>query len=75
MAFSSRLLAGSTENLVEPQHRETIGRSSPLGAIVHETGEPLFRLILNAYWGPLEFELPPADYGCENPWRLATRHR
>ena len=28
----------------------------------------LFYLILNAYWEPLDFELPPADKGRE-PWR------
>jgi glycogen operon protein len=26
-------------------------------------------LILNAYWEPLDFELPPLDKGGENPWR------
>jgi isoamylase len=26
-------------------------------------------LILNAYWGPLDFELPPVNKGQENPWR------
>ena len=26
-------------------------------------------LILNAYWEPLDFELPPVDKGGENPWR------
>ena len=26
-------------------------------------------LILNAYWGPLDFELPPVNNGQENPWR------
>jgi glycogen operon protein len=29
----------------------------------------LVYLILNAYWEPLEFELPPADKGGENVWR------
>ncbi len=29
----------------------------------------LFHLILNAYWEPLDFELPPLDNGGENPWR------
>jgi glycogen operon protein len=28
----------------------------------------IFHLILNAYWGPLDFELPPVDNGRENPW-------
>jgi isoamylase len=28
-----------------------------------------FHLILNAYWEPLDFELPPVDTGIENPWR------
>jgi isoamylase len=26
-------------------------------------------LILNAYWEPLDFELPPVDQGGANPWR------
>jgi isoamylase len=29
----------------------------------------LFHLILNAYWEPLEFELPPADDRSEYGWR------
>jgi glycogen operon protein len=29
----------------------------------------LFHLILNAYWEPLEFELPPASGGGGNAWR------
>ncbi|MCI0388857.1 MAG: glycogen debranching protein GlgX [Acidobacteria bacterium] len=29
----------------------------------------LFHLILNAYWEPLEFELPPVEKGGGNPWR------
>ena len=29
----------------------------------------LFHLILNAYWEPLEFELPPRTKGDGNPWR------
>jgi isoamylase len=29
----------------------------------------LFHLILNAYWEPLDFELPPAANGNTNPWR------
>ncbi|HBL24862.1 MAG TPA: glycogen debranching enzyme GlgX [Deltaproteobacteria bacterium] len=33
-------------------------------------GEGLFfHMIFNAYWEPLEFELPPVDNGQENPWR------
>src|SRR5262249_39755569 len=28
----------------------------------------LFYLILNAYWQPLEFELPPLDQGSEATW-------
>jgi len=33
-------------------------------------GEGLFfHMIFNAYWGPLEFELPPLNNGRENPWR------
>jgi glycogen operon protein len=30
----------------------------------------LFHLILNAYWEPLDFELPPAIDDDANPWRL-----
>ena len=29
----------------------------------------LFYLILNAYWEPLDFELPPLDTGGSNAWR------
>jgi isoamylase len=29
----------------------------------------VFHLILNAYWEPLEFELPPVGNGRANPWR------
>jgi glycogen operon protein len=29
----------------------------------------LFYLILNAYWEPLDFELPPVSDGSTNPWR------
>lgn len=29
----------------------------------------LFHVILNAYWDPLEFELPPADHQSEIAWR------
>ena len=29
----------------------------------------LFHLILNAYWEPLEFELPPVKSNDPNPWR------
>ena len=29
----------------------------------------LFYLILNAYWEPLDFELPPVSNGGANPWR------
>jgi isoamylase len=29
----------------------------------------LFHLILNAYWEPLNFELPPLDTGEADPWR------
>ena len=28
----------------------------------------LFHLILNAYWEPLDFELPPPDQAAGNPW-------
>jgi glycogen operon protein len=29
----------------------------------------LFHVILNAYWQPLDFELPRLDNAAENPWR------
>jgi glycogen operon protein len=29
----------------------------------------LFYMILNAYWEPLDFELPPVSNGSDNPWR------
>ncbi len=29
----------------------------------------LLHLILNAYWEPLDFELPPVENGDSNPWR------
>lgn len=29
----------------------------------------LFYMILNTYWEPLEFELPPVDNGSAHPWR------
>jgi glycogen operon protein len=29
----------------------------------------LFHAIFNAYWEPLEFELPSAADGCVHPWR------
>jgi isoamylase len=29
----------------------------------------LLHMILNAFWGPLDFELPPVDNGDEHPWR------
>jgi glycogen operon protein len=29
----------------------------------------MFHLVFNAYWEPLEFELPPLDTGVWNPWR------
>ncbi len=29
----------------------------------------LFHVILNAYWQPLDFELPRLDSAGENPWR------
>jgi isoamylase len=29
----------------------------------------LFHVILNAYWHPLDFELPRLDSPRENPWR------
>jgi len=29
----------------------------------------LVHVILNAYWEPLEFELPPPAHGAREPWR------
>jgi isoamylase len=29
----------------------------------------LFHVILNAYWKPLDFDLPRLDNAIENPWR------
>ena len=29
----------------------------------------LFHLMLNAYWQPLDFDIPPVDRGGEPPWR------
>jgi isoamylase len=29
----------------------------------------IFHLIANAYWNPLDFELPPVNNGCLDPWR------
>ncbi|MDR4506635.1 MAG: glycogen debranching protein GlgX [Candidatus Brocadiaceae bacterium] len=29
----------------------------------------LLHIIMNAYWEPLDFELPPAENGGKNPWR------
>jgi isoamylase len=29
----------------------------------------IFHLIANAYWNPLDFELPPVNNGCPDPWR------
>jgi glycogen operon protein len=33
------------------------------------TPERMLRVILNAYWEPLEFELPPVADGACDPWR------
>jgi isoamylase len=33
------------------------------------TEKLLFHLILNAYWEPLDFELPPSESGAKSPWR------
>ena len=38
-------------------------------AFTVEVGELLFHVILNAYWEPLDFELPRLDRAGENPWR------
>lgn len=32
-------------------------------------GKILLHMIMNAYWGPLDFELPPVGNGAGNPWR------
>ena len=36
--------------------------------------ELLLHLILNAYWEPLDFELPPVDNGDGNPMAPMDRH-
>jgi glycogen operon protein len=41
--------------------------SLALGGELHEEGL-LFHLILNAYWEPLEFELPPLESGAWRRW-------
>ena len=38
-------------------------------AFTVEVGELLFHVILNAYWQPLDFELPRLDSAVGNPWR------
>ena len=38
-------------------------------AFTVEVGELLFHVFLNAYWEPLDFELPRLDRAGENPWR------
>ncbi|HEX4708343.1 MAG TPA: glycogen debranching protein GlgX [Candidatus Udaeobacter sp.] len=45
------------------------GESSHSIAFTVEAGDLLFHVILNAYWQPLDFELPPLDNAAENPWR------
>ena len=49
------------------------GRSSHSLALTAEIeitgGRLLLHLILNAYWEPLDFELPPLDKECEPHWR------
>jgi glycogen operon protein len=37
-------------------------------AFTVEVGEVLFHVILNAYWEPLDFELPRLDRAGENSW-------
>jgi isoamylase len=32
-------------------------------------GRFLLHAMLNAYWEPLTFELPPLPAGCQQPWR------
>jgi glycogen operon protein len=43
-------------------------RSVALGAEMWKAGLYV-HLILNAYWEPLDFELPAPDNGSENPWQ------
>jgi isoamylase len=53
--------------LHEPDWRDC-SHSLALSAEIRKEGI-LFHLMLNAYWEPLEFELPPVDAGGESPWR------
>jgi glycogen operon protein len=44
--------------------------SHSIAVIAELRNEPfVFYLILNAYWEPLEFELPPVDNGSQKHWR------
>ena len=44
--------------------------SHSIAVIAELRNEPVvFYLILNAYWEPLEFELPPGDNGSQKDWR------
>ncbi len=52
-------------------NRPDWGRSShsvAFSAMMHEE-QILLYLILNAYWEPLDFELPPVDNREDSPWR------
>ncbi len=44
------------------------GENSHSIAFTVEAGELLFHVILNAYWEPLDFELPRLDRAGENSW-------
>jgi isoamylase len=57
-------LAWHGVKLNQPDWRE----SSHSIAFTVEVGELLFHVILNAYWQPLDFELPRLDSAGENPW-------
>ncbi|CEF49090.1 unnamed protein product [uncultured bacterium] len=57
-------LAWHGVKLNQPDWRE----SSHSIAFTVEVGELLFHVILNAYWLPLDFELPRLDSAGEDPW-------
>jgi len=43
--------------------------AKPAAALPTTTRNLLLHLILNTYWEPLDFELPPVDSSEEHPWR------
>ena len=45
------------------------GGSSHSIAFTVEHERRLFHVMLNAYWEPLDFELPPVEKANEKPWR------